>query len=160
MKKIFLIAICILITGCQKEKNIYTIKANIEENILKHKDYNNLSSCKIDEINNTISIELINNSEEEQEWFKNNISNSNKLIFKQGKEIKQEELTYVYNYINDYINSNGQIENYTGHYIDEIWNSVVVSLLENNQKHQNNFKQNIIDSNLIEFKKGNYGIDQ
>lgn len=120
MKKIFLIAICILITGCQKEKNIYTIKANIEENILKHKDYNNLSSCKIDEINNTISIELINNSEEEQEWFKNNISNSNKLIFKQGKEIKQEELTYVYNYINDYINSNGQIENYTGHYIDEI----------------------------------------
>lgn len=30
MKKIFLIAICILITGCQKEENIYTIKANIE----------------------------------------------------------------------------------------------------------------------------------
>ena len=58
MKNIFLIAICILIIGCQKEENIYTIKANIEENILKHKDYNNLSSCKIDEINNLGALKI------------------------------------------------------------------------------------------------------
>ena len=90
MKKIFLIAICILITGCQKEKNIYTIKANIEENILKHKDYNNLSSCRIDEINNTITIELINNNEEEQEWFKNNIVDSKYIRFEQGNHPENE----------------------------------------------------------------------
>ena len=64
-----------------------SIKKEIEnklEEYMKNNTYTNFSSIGINEVKNKIIIELVDNSEEEQNWFRENIYNSKYILFEQG----------------------------------------------------------------------------
>lgn len=98
MKKIFLTILIslLIITGCgnnTKEPSISELKQlqqKIEEK-LDNITYDNLASYGIDEENKKVVIELVNNTKEEQDWFKENITDSPYIEFKQGGPYKTFE---------------------------------------------------------------------
>ena len=91
MKKILLTLLMslLIITGCGsniKEPSLPELKQlqqKIEEK-LDNITYDNLVSYGIDEENKKVVIELVNNTKEEQDWFKENVSDSPYIEFKQG----------------------------------------------------------------------------
>lgn len=98
MKKILLTLLMslLIITGCgnnTKEPSMSELKQlqqKIEEK-LDNITYNNLASYGIDEENKKVIIELVNNTKEEQDWFKENITDSPHIEFKQGGPYKTLE---------------------------------------------------------------------
>ena len=59
----------------------------IGDNLKKYREHNvydNFSSCFVDEEKNRIVVELINDSQEEQSWFRRNIYDSEYIVFKRG----------------------------------------------------------------------------
>ncbi len=91
--KLLIVLICslLLICGCENKEQdkisideLTGIKEKIGQNITL--DYTNLSDCYIDESKNLVVVELINNSEEEQKWFRENIYNSEYIVFAQKSE--------------------------------------------------------------------------
>ena len=70
-----------------------------------------------------------------------------------------DELNNVNNKIIDYFTTNGvkNYENFCSNYVDEITGVVVVELLDNSIEEQNKFKRLVVDSDLIEFRKGEKG---
>lgn len=98
MKKILLTLLMslLIITGCgnnTKEPSLSELKQlqqKIEEK-LDNITYNNLASYGIDEENKKVIIELVNNTKEEQDWFKENITDSPYIEFKQGGPYKTLE---------------------------------------------------------------------
>ena len=63
------------------------IQDEIGDNLKKYRDHNvydNFAACFVDEEKNRVVVELVNNSKEEQIWFRNNIYNSDYIVFKQG----------------------------------------------------------------------------
>lgn len=98
MKKILLTLLMslLIITGCgnnTKEPSMSELKQlqqKIEEK-LDNITYDNLASYGIDEENKKVIIELVNNTKEEQDWFKKNITDSPHIKFKQGGPYKTLE---------------------------------------------------------------------
>lgn len=98
MKKILLTLLMslLIITGCgnnTKEPSMSELKQlqqKIEEK-LDNITYDNLASYGIDEENKKVIIELVNNTKEEQDWFKENITDSPHIEFKQGGPYKTLE---------------------------------------------------------------------
>lgn len=93
-KKILGILICGIlilgIAGCSNNVRDVSIlelrelQEQITTKVSEQDDYNNFASCSVDEDNKVVVVELIDNSEEQQEWFKKNILDSNYIKFKQG----------------------------------------------------------------------------
>lgn len=77
------------------------------------------------------------------------------------KEITKENLNNVNNKIIEYFQAHGakEFNNFSFNYIDEDNKVVVVGLLNNNEKEQERFKQEIINSDLIKFVKGEKSIN-
>lgn len=72
-----------------------------------------------------------------------------------------DELNNINKKIIDYFTNNGvkDYENFCSNYIDEVNGVVVVTLLDISQEEQDKFKRLVVDSDLIEFRKGEKGID-
>lgn len=70
-----------------------------------------------------------------------------------------EELERVNNKIIDYM-KDSTYPNYTFNYVDEEKRVVVVGLLDNSKSKQKEFRKKVVDSNLIEFVKGEKLIDE
>ncbi len=72
-------------TRCVKREIIKEELIELENNIFEKSDrlkYRNIAAISIND--NRLIIELVNNSSEEQQWFRENIANSKYIIFKQG----------------------------------------------------------------------------
>lgn len=70
-----------------------------------------------------------------------------------------EELERVNNKIIEYM-KDSSYPNYTFNYVDEEKRVVVVGLLDNSKSKQKEFRKKVVDSNLIEFVKGEKLIDE
>lgn len=91
---ILVLTLLILSVGCNKEESKVTIeelkkiRGEIQDNIIKYYDkyqnYNGLSSYGIDTKEIVIVVEFVENDEEHQKWFKDNICDSEYIKFKQG----------------------------------------------------------------------------
>ena len=75
--------------------------------------------------------------------------------------IDTNELNAINNKIIDYFTNNGvkEYDNFCSNYVDEVTGVVVVELLDISQEEQDKFKRLVVDSDLIEFRKGEKGID-
>ena len=81
--------IMVVFTGCGIKNEVSTdelikLEKQIKDKVLSLDSYDNFISCIIDEEKRIVVVELMDNSEEQQRWFKENINNSNNIIFKQG----------------------------------------------------------------------------
>ncbi|MCM1370976.1 MAG: peptidylprolyl isomerase [Clostridium sp.] len=93
-KKIFAMLLCltIIFTGCgQKAEEISNEELNslrdkITDIVSNNKNYNNFSNCYVDSTSNVVVVELVDNSIEKQNEFKNLILDSKNIEFKQGKQ--------------------------------------------------------------------------
>lgn len=56
----------------------------ITSRISFHSNYSNFASCGVDKVNLVVDVELIDNSKEQQEWFRKHIINSKYIHFTQG----------------------------------------------------------------------------
>lgn len=92
-KGLFVVALAFILllslAGCN-EKNkgsideLRKLQSEITNKLEEYDDYKNFASCGVDEENKVVIVELVNNSEEEQKWFKENINNSKYIQFEQG----------------------------------------------------------------------------
>jgi len=75
--------------------------------------------------------------------------------------IDNEELNTINNKIIDYFTKNGvkDYDNFCGNYVDEVNGVVVVTLLDISREEQDRFKRLVVASDLIEFRKGEKGIN-
>lgn len=64
------------------------------------------------------------------------------------------ELEDIYELLNNSVSQSSVSSNVTVFYIDVIKNHVIVELLDNSVDKQNEFKEEVIDSDIIEFKQG------
>ena len=99
MKKVFLMFILfsLLVSGCKKEMTIQDlekIKVDIEDKFAESGDYDNFISCYVDEGLMKVVVELYDISSEKQQSFKNNVYDSEYIIFQKGFE--EEELGDIY----------------------------------------------------------------
>lgn len=96
IKKILTILLSVVmvfgITGCDKEKEVSIDKLNeINDKIIEYfqangvEDYENYSYNYVDEANKVVIVGLVDNSQEQQKWFKNNVVNSKYIKFEQGE---------------------------------------------------------------------------
>lgn len=93
--------ILIGVTGCNKEKELNEISIkelnNINDKIITYfqengvNSYDNYSYNYVDEENKLVIVGLVDNSKEQQEWFKNNIVNSKYIKFEQGNHATTSE---------------------------------------------------------------------
>ena len=94
-KKLIGILTCFILiiglTGCEEKKSEVTlnelkeIMETITTKIASDENYTNFSSCYIKEDQKIIIVELINNTKEEQDLFKQNIVNSEYIKFEKGE---------------------------------------------------------------------------
>ena len=103
--KLCIIMLCLTLTGCQKENSnqsvtmddLKSIKETIsnkiaQKNKSQYENYSNLNFYYIDEKNKTIIVELVNNTEEDQNYFKNNIINSSFVTFSDAKSTPETNI--------------------------------------------------------------------
>ena len=81
--------IMVVFTGCGIKNDVSTdelikLEKQIKDKVLSLDSYDNFISCSVDEEKRIVVVELMDDSEEQQRWFKENINNSNNIIFKQG----------------------------------------------------------------------------
>lgn len=114
-KKLFSLIVCVIlvlvISGCCnniKNVSIFELKElqeQITTKISEQKNYNNFASCSIDEKNKVVIVELVDNSEEQQKWFKKNILNSEYIKFKQGGPYTTSNVNCLESVLGGYITS-------------------------------------------------------
>ena len=85
------------LTGCVKEKEVSINELNsINDKIIEYfrtngaEKYDNYSYNYVDEENKLVIVGLVDNSIEQQEWFKKNIVNSKYIKFEQGNHVTNE----------------------------------------------------------------------
>ncbi len=79
---------------------------------------------------------------------------------KSTTEVSEAELNKVNNQIIEYFSSeNGEYDNLSFNYVDLTNKKVVVGLIDNSKEQQDKFKKLVINSELIEFIKGENLID-
>lgn len=85
------------LTGCIKEKEVSIDELNsINDKIIYYfqtngaEKYDNYSYNYVDEENKIVIVGLVDNSIEQQEWFKKNIVNSKYIKFEQGNHVTNE----------------------------------------------------------------------
>lgn len=85
------------LTGCIKEKEVSIDELNsINDKIIYYfqtngaEKYDNYSYNYVDEENKIVIVGLVDNSIEQQEWFKKNIVNSKYIKFEQGSHVTNE----------------------------------------------------------------------
>lgn len=86
---IFTFMLLLSLTGCNGRGKISMdelrkLQSEITNKLEEYADYRNFSSCGVDEEKKVVIVELVDNSEEEQKWFKENINNSKYIQFEQG----------------------------------------------------------------------------
>lgn len=69
-----------------KKEELVKAQDEMLDIISSKKDYNNFSGCSLDEDSMTISVFLVDNSVESQEYFRKNIHNSKYIVFFQGNK--------------------------------------------------------------------------
>lgn len=79
---------------------------------------------------------------------------TNKELNIENVDYSYNELEAIYELLNNSDIKSSIYNNITVYYIDVINNCVVIELLDNSVVKQNEFKQEVIDSNIIEFKQG------
>ena len=94
MKKVFnfliILFLVLLIIGCNKKENKATmeelkmLRGEIQEKLKELNYYNGISSYGIDTKEMVVVVEFVENDEEHQKWFNDNISDSKYIKFKQG----------------------------------------------------------------------------
>lgn len=103
MKKILTILLCVIIflvfTDLLKKKEVSIDELNsINDKIIDYfkkngvEKYENYSYNYVDEQNKLVIVGLIDNSKEQQEWFKKNIVNSKYIKFEQGEHGTNDSL--------------------------------------------------------------------
>ena len=111
----------------------------------------NVDAVGINEVERVVIIELNDNSEAEQKWFRENIYDSEYLVFK----ISMKALNEINDQIIQYFQSdNHEYKNLAHNYVDEKERVVAVGLLENTKEQQDKFRELVIDSKYIRFEKG------
>lgn len=60
------------------------IQDKITDKVASFKDYDNFASCGIDEDGEFLIVELVDNSKKEQNWFRENIYDSEYIKFRKG----------------------------------------------------------------------------
>lgn len=60
------------------------IQDKITDKVASFKDYDNFASCGIDENGKFLIVELVDNSKKEQNWFRENIYDSEYIKFRKG----------------------------------------------------------------------------
>lgn len=126
-KKILTIILCGLmilgITSCGKEKEVSVDVLNdINDKIINYfhtngaEKYENYSYNYVDEENRMVIVGLVDNSKEQQDWFKKNIVNSKYIKFEQGEHLKDESFN-VSEKIDNIINNGSQTSSNPYHYI-------------------------------------------
>lgn len=80
----------IITTGCSREKEISIDELNkINDEIIEyfqtHDNYSNFSYNYVDEANLVVVVGLVDNSKEEQSWFRKNVVDSKYIKFEQGE---------------------------------------------------------------------------
>lgn len=80
----------IITTGCSREKEVSIDELNkINDEIIEyfqtHDDYSNFSYNYVDEANLVVVVGLVDNSKEEQSWFRKNVVDSKYIKFEQGE---------------------------------------------------------------------------
>ena len=86
---VFAFVLLLSLTGCNGGGKISIdelrkLQSEITNKLEEYDDYKNFASCGVDEENKVVIVELVDNSEEEQKWFKENINNSKYIQFEQG----------------------------------------------------------------------------
>lgn len=66
------------------DEEVNNIQDKIINNVSTKDSYTNFAACYVDTKNKVVVVELVDNSREEQEWFRNNILNSQYIKFVQG----------------------------------------------------------------------------
>lgn len=81
-------------TGCDKKEKLDVNELNdVNNKIIEYfqkndaGEYENYSYNYLDEENKVVIVGLVDNSREQQEWFKNNVINSKYLKFEQGNSV-------------------------------------------------------------------------
>lgn len=85
------------LSGCMVEDDVSVEELNkINNQIIEYFqengviDYDNYSYNYVDEENKIVVVGLVDNSKEEQEWFKKNVVNSKYIKFEQGEHLEEE----------------------------------------------------------------------
>ena len=87
---VIFLGIITITTGCGREKNVSIDELNkINDKIIEyfqtHDDYSNFSYNYVDESNLVVVVGLVDNSKEEQSWFRKNVVDSKYIKFEQGE---------------------------------------------------------------------------
>lgn len=87
-------------------EELNNIQKQITDKIaLKNNYYSNFASCGVDTQRKVVVVELVENSEEQQEWFKNNILDSKYIEFKQGGPYITSDASCLESLLGGYITS-------------------------------------------------------
>ena len=87
---VIFLGIITITTGCSREKEVSIDELNkINDKIIEyfqtHDDYSNFSYNYVDEANLVVVVGLVDNSKEEQSWFRKNVVDSKYINFEQGE---------------------------------------------------------------------------
>ena len=87
---VIFLGIITITTGCSREKEVSIDELNkINDKIIEyfqtHDDYSNFSYNYVDEANLVVVVGLVDNSKEEQSWFRKNVVDSKYIKFEQGE---------------------------------------------------------------------------
>ena len=89
-KSLIILVVLLLIVGCNKKENKATmeelkaLRGEIQDKLKQLDYYNGISSFGIDTKEMVIVVEFVENDEEHQKWFKDNINDSEYIKFRQG----------------------------------------------------------------------------
>ena len=87
---VIFLGIITITTGCSREKEVSIDELNkINDKIIEyfqtHDDYSNFSYNYVDEASLVVVVGLVDNSSEEQSWFRKNVVDSKYIKFEQGE---------------------------------------------------------------------------
>lgn len=143
-------------------EELNNIQKQITDKLALQNNYNNFASCGVDEQRKVVVVELVDNSKEQQEWFKNNILDSKYIEFKQGGPYTTSDASCLESLLGGYITSEMIIPSEVS--IDSIINIDINNIEYSKVKITNNgwiyliikTKDNNIISNLDEHFNQNY----
>lgn len=81
------------------------IQNQITDKLATQHNYSNFVSCGVDEQRKVVIVELVDNSKEQQEWFKNNILDSKYIEFEQGGPYSTFKINCLETLLGGYITS-------------------------------------------------------
>lgn len=109
--------------------DLYSIQETITNKVATNKEYTNFAACVIDSKNKVVIVELIDNSLEQQEWFRKNIMDSIYIKFTQGgpyttSKCNSDRLKIITGEIKEINNPNYKITNSKGTILINIINGL------------------------------------